>query len=88
MKCKEWFIDADTHITEPGDVWTSRLPRKFRDAAPRIRAQFHGDRLEPRLAEFAERDQLVVDRQFHDASPKSTIGRSSPFSRAQSMAMS
>ena len=36
MKCRDWFIDADTHITEPGDVWTSRLPRKFQDAAPRM----------------------------------------------------
>jgi len=36
MKCKDWFIDADTHITEPGDVWTSRLPQKFQDAAPRM----------------------------------------------------
>ena len=36
MKCTDWFIDADTHITEPGDVWTSRLPRKFQDAAPRM----------------------------------------------------
>ncbi len=32
----DWFIDADTHITEPGDVWTSRLPRKFQDEAPRM----------------------------------------------------
>ena len=32
----DWFIDADTHITEPGDVWTSRLPQKFQDAAPRM----------------------------------------------------
>ncbi|MCH6561922.1 MAG: SDR family oxidoreductase [Myxococcales bacterium] len=36
MKCTDWFIDADTHITEPGDVWTSRLPQKFQDAAPRM----------------------------------------------------
>lgn len=36
MKVTDWFIDADTHITEPGDVWTSRLPRKFHDAAPRM----------------------------------------------------
>jgi predicted TIM-barrel fold metal-dependent hydrolase len=36
MKCTDWFIDADTHITEPGDVWTSRLSRKFQDAAPRM----------------------------------------------------
>ncbi len=36
MKCTDWFVDADTHITEPGDVWTSRLPQKFQDAAPRM----------------------------------------------------
>ena len=36
MKCNDWFIDADTHITEPGDVWTSRLPQKFQDQAPRM----------------------------------------------------
>ena len=24
MKCTDWFIDADTHVTEPRDVWTSR----------------------------------------------------------------
>ena len=36
MQCKDWFIDADTHVTEPGDVWTSRLPRKFQEAAPKI----------------------------------------------------
>ncbi len=36
MKCTDWFIDSDTHITEPGDVWTTRLPDKFRDAAPHM----------------------------------------------------
>ena len=25
-------IDPDTHVTEPVDVWTSRLPRKCNDA--------------------------------------------------------
>jgi len=36
MKCKHWVIDVDTHITEPGDVWTRRLPSRFRDAAPHM----------------------------------------------------
>ncbi len=36
MPCTDWFIDADTHITEPGDVWTARLPRKHQDRAPRM----------------------------------------------------
>ncbi len=27
-------IDTDTHITEPFDLWTSRLPEKWRDLSP------------------------------------------------------
>ena len=29
-------IDVDTHVTEPPDLWTSRLPRKFVEAAPHV----------------------------------------------------
>jgi len=29
-------IDTDAHISEPGDLWTSRLPKKYVDIAPRI----------------------------------------------------
>ena len=29
-------IDADTHLTEPADLWTARMPRRFRDGAPRV----------------------------------------------------
>jgi hypothetical protein len=36
MQITDWFIDVDTHITEPGDVWTSRLPKRFLDRAPRM----------------------------------------------------
>jgi len=36
MQCRDWFIDADTHVTEPGDVWTARLPAKLRSRAPRM----------------------------------------------------
>ena len=32
----DWVIDCDTHITEPGDVWTSRLPARFQEDAPRM----------------------------------------------------
>ncbi len=32
----DWVIDVDTHITEPADLWTSRLPAKFHDRAPHI----------------------------------------------------
>jgi predicted TIM-barrel fold metal-dependent hydrolase len=30
------IIDADTHVTEPRDVWTARLPAKWKDRAPRV----------------------------------------------------
>ena len=37
-KVQGWFIDADAHLSEPGDLWTSRLPAKYRDRAPHIQA--------------------------------------------------
>ncbi len=30
------IIDADTHVTEPRDLWTSRLPAKWKEQAPRV----------------------------------------------------
>jgi predicted TIM-barrel fold metal-dependent hydrolase len=27
-------IDVDTHLTEPADLWTSRLPKKYKESAP------------------------------------------------------
>lgn len=30
------IIDADTHVTEPADVWTKHLPKKYRDRAPQV----------------------------------------------------
>jgi predicted TIM-barrel fold metal-dependent hydrolase len=36
MASTDWIIDADTHITEPPDTWSSRLPAKYADRAPRI----------------------------------------------------
>jgi uncharacterized protein len=30
-------IDADTHLTEPADLWTARIPTRFLDAAPTVR---------------------------------------------------
>jgi predicted TIM-barrel fold metal-dependent hydrolase len=29
-------IDADTHLTEPVDLWTARMPARFRDEAPHV----------------------------------------------------
>ena len=30
-------IDADTHLTEPHDLWTSRAPAKWRDRVPQVK---------------------------------------------------
>ena len=33
---RDWVIDVDTHITEPPDLWSSRLAKKFQSRAPRM----------------------------------------------------
>ena len=30
------LISADSHINEPGDLWTSRAAAKWRDRVPRV----------------------------------------------------
>ena len=30
-------IDTDTHVVEPYDLWTSRLPARWRDQAPHVK---------------------------------------------------
>jgi hypothetical protein len=37
------LIDADAHINEPPDLWTSRVPGAFRDRSPRIEHFEMGD---------------------------------------------
>ena len=37
------LISADSHVTEPGDLWTSRVDQRFRDRVPRIERQPNGD---------------------------------------------
>src|SRR5438046_10688620 len=37
------LISADSHVNEPPDLWTSRVPAKFRDRAPRIERFDDGD---------------------------------------------
>ena len=38
----DWVIDADTHITEPPNLFSSRLPAKYKDRAPSIRMNERG----------------------------------------------
>jgi hypothetical protein len=30
------FVSADSHMIEPPNLWTDRLDKKFRDAAPHV----------------------------------------------------
>ena len=32
-----YVVDADTHLSEPWDLWTSRAPAKYRDRVPQVR---------------------------------------------------
>jgi predicted TIM-barrel fold metal-dependent hydrolase len=38
----ELFIDVDTHITEPKDVWSSRVPSKYADQVPYVETNKDG----------------------------------------------
>jgi predicted TIM-barrel fold metal-dependent hydrolase len=31
------IVDVDAHVVEPADLWTSRLPAKYREIGPRVR---------------------------------------------------
>ena len=30
------IVDTDTHLSEPPDLWTSRLPSKWSELAPKV----------------------------------------------------
>lgn len=36
------IIDSDTHITEPPDVWTARVPKRFVELMPTMQRDEHG----------------------------------------------
>jgi predicted TIM-barrel fold metal-dependent hydrolase len=42
-------VDADSHLTEPADLWSARLPAKFRDQAPRVELDESTNKLRWRL---------------------------------------
>ncbi len=37
------IVDADSHVNEPPDLWTERLPAKFRERGPRVEHTDKGD---------------------------------------------
>jgi predicted TIM-barrel fold metal-dependent hydrolase len=39
----EWLISVDDHVLEPSHVWQERVPKKHRDAAPRLIRDAEGE---------------------------------------------
>jgi predicted TIM-barrel fold metal-dependent hydrolase len=38
-----WMISSDSHVVEPPDLWTARMPRRLAERAPRVVSQDDGD---------------------------------------------
>ena len=55
---KIWAHSADSHVLEPADLWTSRLPKRLADRAPRSE---RGDKYE-----ILYIDGQQIDRQLND----------------------
>ena len=37
-----WYISSDSHMSEPLDLWTTRMDAKFRDRAPHVEDEYNG----------------------------------------------
>jgi uncharacterized protein len=62
------FIDVDAHLTEPGDVWTSRVPSRFIDHVPQMHRNAEG------------KDVWLLDgAPFYTVGMTATAGWSKPF---------
>lgn len=43
MNRLDWLVSVDDHVLEPGHVWESRLPAKYRELGPRLRTDDQGE---------------------------------------------
>src|SRR6266481_550036 len=43
LSAPPFIVSADSHVTEPADLWVERLDRKYRDLAPRVVRDFKRD---------------------------------------------
>ena len=37
-----WYISSDSHMSEPLDLWATRMDAKFRDRAPHVEDEYNG----------------------------------------------
>ena len=52
------FIDADTHVNEPADVWQARVPARLRERAPKMIEVDDGKGGHKHTSELARWDQV------------------------------
>jgi len=65
---QQLIVDADTHLTEPPDVWTSRVPRRLVEHVPHVERNVDG------------KDVWVLDGQsFYTIGMTATAGWDKPF---------
>jgi predicted TIM-barrel fold metal-dependent hydrolase len=72
------LIDLDAHVVEPPDLWSSRLPRRYQDAGPRVELlpNGHATMVEGAYVEAPGQDGPLVAwwrYEDHQASVKRTI---------------
>lgn len=65
------LIDSDTHISEPADVWTSRVPAKWKDRVPHVRWVERVD--------GKEQFWFVGDKQMYGVASAANAGWPEPF---------
>ena len=69
-----WIISVDDHVTETPDMWTSRLPSRFKDAAPQVKRDRIKNHPDARLMQFeiGADDGEVADYWLFEGKPIKT----------------
>jgi predicted TIM-barrel fold metal-dependent hydrolase len=69
MTAAPFIVSADSHVTEPADLWLHRLDRKYRDHAPRVVRDYGNDRylfVAPGISPFAIATGFGAGKQAHE----------------------
>jgi predicted TIM-barrel fold metal-dependent hydrolase len=76
-----WIISVDDHVTEPPDLWTSRLPARFIERAPQVRRDRVrlGADARDMIAVIGDPDGRIADYWVFDGERSGTL---SPISHA------
>ena len=74
-------IDTDTHVTEPPDLWTSRVSEKWGDQVLHVRKPTPGDEksLVSQLAPTSDKAWFIGDKQILGVGQNTTAGWPEPY---------